>query len=124
MVLLKRLSKIAEAAHAKIILTTTWKQSYTEDYDYLARKLRQYRLDLAGKTHDPNDNVSLRGQGIKAFLNEHHCESYVILDDEVFDYKEEALLDHAVITDSAEGLTNQDVEKAIGILNGEINKKN
>ena len=118
--LVKRLSEIAEEAHARIILTSTWKQSYTEDYMYLLKKLRQHRLDVAGKIKEPNDDVLLRGKGIKAFLSEHDCESYVILDDEVFDYKEENILDHAVITDPKEGLTKNDVEKAIGILNGQL----
>lgn len=118
--LVKRLAKIVKSTDAKIVLTSTWKKSDDEDFRYLTRKLAQAHLFLSGKTKEPNNSLSLRGQGIKAYLKEHECETYVILDDEYFDFKDEEILNHAIITNANDGLTQKDVEKAIAVLNGEL----
>ena len=118
--LVKKLAKIVRATDAEIILSSTWKNSDRDDFKYLARKLMQSELYMSGKTQEPNKALAHRGLGIKEFLKEHECDAYVIIDDEVFDFREEGLLDHAVITDGREGLTDTDVAKAIGVLNGEL----
>ena len=118
--LVKKLAKIVKATDAKIILSSTWKRSEDEDFKYLARKLMQQELYMSGKTHEPNNALWHRGLGIKEYLNNHECDAYVIIDDELFDFQEEGLLEHAVITNATQGLTNSDVEKAIGVLNGKL----
>lgn len=118
--LVKRLSKIVEATDAQIVLTSTWKTCDGKDYNYLKRKLMQYHLYLVGKTKEPNDSLWHRGKGIKAYLEEHECDEYVILDDECFDFREEEILNHAVITNANKGLTKEDVDKAINVLCGKL----
>lgn len=118
--LVKRLAKIVKATDAQIILSSTWKTADDIDFKYLTRKLMQSNLYLSGKTKEPEGRLYIRGYGIKKFLETHECDEYVILDDEVFDFREEGILDHAVITDWREGLTKDDVDKAICVLNGHL----
>ena len=121
----KRLKKIIKATDAKVILTSTWKNcSSTQDFDYLYRKLNMYSAKPIDVTIDRNNKVSLRGTGIKDYLKKYPCEQFVILDDYIFDFKEEGLLPHLVLTSTTKGLSNDDVKKAIDILNGNILDEN
>ena len=61
------------------------------------------------------DRPATRGEEIAAYLKAHPCENYVILDD-----CDEMLRDqwpHLVLVNDEVGLTDADVEKAVGILN-------
>lgn len=130
---IERLAKIVEATNAQIILTSTWKLNWTNEEDeqgiYLDRKLAKYGLHILDSTEDDEWN---RWSGIKDYLDKHskYIESYVILDDEIFpDYMIASGLmnklkpeveEHLVKTDfyaSDGGLQEEDVQKAIDILN-------
>ena len=50
--------------------------------------------------------------------SEKEVESFVILDDNVFDYKEQMLVSNLILTDGHKGLTEDDVKRAINILMG------
>lgn len=124
---LKLLKNIVERTDAKIILTSTWKTdwfitNYKEDLPkdgaYLEQKFREHGLYILDKTTDPE--WKYRGQGIKNFMNTFCCtiDSFVIIDDESFDFIEEGLTDNFVHTSISEGLTEEDIEKAVCILNG------
>ncbi len=61
------------------------------------------------------DRPATRGEEIAAYLKVHFCDNYVILDD-----CDEMLRDqwpHLVLVNDEVGLTEADVEKAVGILN-------
>lgn len=116
--LVKKLKEIVLRTNAEIILTSTWKISNDKDFKYLTKRLMQSDLFLSGKTKEPYNHLSLRGRGIKDFLEQHECEEFVILDDELFDFGVEGLLEHVVMTDYREGLTKNDIEKAVQVLNG------
>lgn len=60
--------------------------------------------------------------GIKAYLSVHpEITDWIVLDDEVFiDFKERGIMPHLVKTDPIWGLTDDDAEVAIKMLNGQI----
>lgn len=129
----ERLARIVKATNAELVLTSTWKLNWMNKEDeqgiYLDRQLAKYRLHIIDSTKDDRWN---RWSGIKDYLDKHsECiESYVILDDEIFqDYimyngltsmLRPEVEEHLVKTSfysSDGGLQEEDVQKAINILN-------
>lgn len=132
----ERLAKIVKATNAKLVLTSTWKLNLINEEDeqgiYLDRQLAKYGLYIIDSTEDDGWN---RWSGIKDYLDKFskYIVSYVILDDEIFpDYVmyngltsmlRPEIEEHLVKTSfysSDGGLQEEDVQKAINILN-EIN---
>ena len=133
----KRLARIVEATGAVIVLTSTWGAWFEVDAykqkdsmaKYLSNKLRAQGL----KVYDTIDYMNFKHRGranaIKNYLGqqEHHIEGYVILDDEMFyDYDVPPISNHLVHClsdvfhyDELSGLTDNLVQHAINILNGE-----
>ena len=69
------------------MLSSDWKdlREDDEDYLYLVSKLAKEGLEISGKTQD---KMYKRGAGIWAYLQAHpEIEEYVILDDNVFDFR-------------------------------------
>ena len=116
--LTKRLRKIIEATNASVVLTSTWKHSSLQDLAYMRKKLKRHNALPIGQTKEPQK--IMRGFGINEYLKEHPCDEFVILDDFSFDYARENLKEHVVLTDESKGLTDDDVERAIKILNGDL----
>lgn len=123
----KLLKKIVDATDAKIVLSSSWKigwwKYHKEDQDqeghYLDQKLKREGLRIIDKTTDPD--CERRGEGILNWLDDHIVESFVILDDEVFDYEQCNIMDRLVKTsfyDDDGGLQERHVEQAINILRG------
>ena len=61
------------------------------------------------------DRPATRGEEIAAYLKEHPCDNYVILDD--CDEILNSQIPHLVLVNDDMGLTIEDVEKAVSILN-------
>lgn len=81
-------STINKYGGGDIVLSSDWKtlRENDEDYLYLVNKLGVQGLTITGKTEDNNRN---RGAGILEYLAKHpEIEEYVILDDNVFDFKD------------------------------------
>lgn len=118
------LLKIIEKTDAKIVVSSSWRRATveaTKEYlsetafvDYIVgvtRKFDVYTGERYGYLSVP------RGMEIKFWLDttEENIESYVILDDET-----DMLIDqepYFILTDMYLGLSEEDVEKAIKILN-------
>lgn len=122
---LQRLRRIVEATGARLVLTSTWKEcwdrEHKEDQDllanYLDRTLKAAGLRILEKTEDTSYD---RGAGILRWVSAHPVETFVILDDEAFDYAELELIDRWVETvyGSPEGgLQERHVRRAVDILN-------
>jgi len=114
--LIKNLNYIIENTGAKCILSSTWRYSY----GYFALDTILYLLGampeiLIGQT---KGDRATRGREIEHWLKGKHIESFVVLDDEtdIAPY-----MDNLVRVDSKVGLTKYDAERAIKILNGDIN---
>ena len=121
---LARLKYIVECTGAKIVLCSSWKEQWfrqplkdlqDESANYLDRKFRRERLTIMDKTEDHVDD---RGAGILKWKEKLCIESFVILDDELFDYEETGLIPYLVKTDYENGgLQDIHAEQAIAILN-------
>ena len=133
MKLVRNLAKIVKATDAKIILTSDWKHGWSEirfccdeDVIYLLDKLKKCGLMIHDRTYDEKieDNFFTdRGAGIRHFLEScNDGEGYVIIDDHVFADFDEEQKTHFVHTDSKNGLTEDDVNKAIEILSDQERK--
>ena len=126
--LVDRLAKIVHAANAQIVLVSSWKTLWDEEQPrgemhpmakYLVEKLKKAGLHIADRTTDAGSD---RGNGINKWIRHvsaKEIENFVVLDDEVFyDYEREGILPHLVKTSFyAGGLSDQNVEEAIKILN-------
>ena len=120
---IKRLKKIVDATGARVVLSSDWKMANEKDYHYLTQKL-WYRGKIRIISQTPNISWDRRGHEIREWLrsNDDIVESYVVLDDTIFDdFDIDGFRDHVIITDAANGLTDDDVSRAIKILNGEGN---
>lgn len=126
--LTRRLRRIIETVledtndKPEVVLTSSWKymEPNSADYTYMRSKLKKAGIKLIGITKEPENDSLKRGQGIIAYLSDNPVVTrYVILDDYMFDMKDE-LAQHLVLTDEAEGLTDSDVEIAVSILKGEL----
>lgn len=124
---LYRLSEIVDKTGAEIVLTSTWKiylnldlSAHNSAGQYMLNKFAEHGLKLYAVTDDEGMD---RGEGIISFLIDNPCDSFVILDDEIFDdFRDYDLMDNIVQTDfygDPGGLLDEHVEKAIEILNRE-----
>ena len=119
----KLLREIIDATGAEIVITSTWKLSWNKDgahpYDlgaYLDERLAEEGLTIIDKT---GGSMNKRGHGIVEWLSEHPTDSWIVLDDEIFDdYEECGILHHLVKTSFYDGgLKEKHVEMAIQMLN-------
>lgn len=126
---LLRLKKIVDSTGAKIVLVSTWKygwqklpmckQLQDELANYLDKRFESVNLEVYDKTFDNSEKGHLsRGEGIVYYLDGKSVERFVILDDFQFDYDGCGLTDYYVKTDNSVGLTDENVLKAIEILQG------
>ena len=125
--LLKRLRRIIESTGAKVVLSSTWKTELDKnlhpvspDGKYMLNKfLYEGKFFLFDKTIDSGNSFN-RGKEIVLWLEEHnYVTEFVILDDIYFDdFDRFGLTDRFVNTDPTIGLTDENVETAIAVLNG------
>ena len=118
---IKRLAHIVEETKCVIVISSTWKCSnHLMDIleENLFPKLPKGCIAGCTKTHIPQVERQVE---IREYLNEHknEIENYVILDD--YDFELTTFLNgcHCVITDALLGLTEDDMNECIRILNGE-----
>ena len=122
----KLLKEIVDATGAQIVLVSTWKLHWDKDNKsrqdslgaYLDARLAEEGLTIMDKT---GGSMSERGHGIVDWLLEHPAESWIVLDDEIFnDYEECGIMPHLVKTSFYDGgLKEKHVEMAINLLNKE-----
>lgn len=131
--LVARVKEIVDRTGAIIILSSDWRYGLVEEkrkpyLEELKVKLSEYDLHIAGYTpilKEKNEEGFYeekfsRGIEIQKYLDEHlEIEEFVILDDRIDMYPN---MMHLVRTKHYWGLTEQDVEKAINILNGKLRK--
>ena len=126
------LNKIIEETGAVVVISSTWRHGMSSTNMWRLLHLLGFRGTVIDNT--PRLNSAFRGTEIKAWLNihidkfikygnsdslaSHNCkeqvESFVILDD---DSDMLDLTSHLVLVDSLKGLTEEDANKAIEILN-------
>ena len=118
--ILKQISEMSGGA--RIILTSTWKMTWEKDGPkdldsaYLVERLAAHGLTISDKTED---DWAERGAGIRRYLDEHpEIDSFLILDDQTFDFKKLKLMKYLVRTTFAEngGLNRRHLRQAEKIL--------
>lgn len=130
----KLLKKIIDATDAKIVLSSTWRREITVGMPVecqtnpfaieLMSKLQAEGLKIYDMT-EMDSNDSERKQQIEALIKDYRksgqpVEAWVVLDDDIFEgFDEEEFAKHFVNTKFwFDGLSDDDVHKAIAILNG------
>ena len=122
------LKRIVEATGAQIVLSSSWKHDWepinkdaqNEFGFYVDRALKRHSLTAIDKTYESNSEH--RGEGIIQWVRTHEVDSFIILDDEWFDFKELGLQSRVIKTEFYNehgGLRNEHVVLAIELLNGE-----
>lgn len=129
----KLLRQIVDATGAKLVLSSTWRRKINPGVPLpgqknvfaieLMSKLEQEDMRLYDYTSvDTSD--SHRRKQIEALLKEYshdgaQIDSWIVLDDDMFDgFDAPEFSKHWVQTTFAEGLTPENVEQAIAMLNG------
>lgn len=128
------LKRIVDKTGAKIVLSSSWKNFFSDDLiplnklgHTLVEHFTHNNLTIHAKTPSPSGNYAMeRGFEIKTYLQHHPCDSYVVIDDEIFpDFKNTIDMSKFIRTKSGtmltkakhEGLTLNLANKAISILN-------
>jgi len=106
------LACIVRRTDAKIVVSSSWRNCSL--LDTLKKRLNDFSMSVFDVTGYNKNGI--RGLEIKEWLDNHNdIESFVILDDEVFDIKEH-FPNNFVQTSMEVGLQKEDVEKCIAIL--------
>ena len=123
----KMLKEIVETTGAQIVLCSSWKQDWYKDKknkqdmlaNYLDKRLSEEGLTIVDKTGDRGWN---RGEGIKNYLARHpEITTWIILDDEIYDYEETGCMPYLVQTAWYDGgLKECHVQEAIEKLTREV----
>lgn len=117
---LRRLERLVEETGAEIVVSSTWRIGRTkQDLQKLLRMAGfKYWNLIIGRTPTTNSFNERRGREIKLWLDQHVGEEeprFVILDD---DSDMDELLDHLVKSANKRGLTDEEVDAAVAMLNG------
>ena len=118
------LNKIIKQTGAKIVITSTWRSAGLSEM----QRMWKYR-NLPGEVIDITlfGERQKRGYEIQSWLDNNHCDNYVILDDDTDMLESQAAnfvrcsgnIDHPDCIDIGYGLTQKCAEAAIKILNGD-----
>jgi len=112
-VLLRRFFDLIRLTGARVIISSSWKEKdFIRTLRVFPPNLRPY---IDGQT--PDIPGGKRGHEIAAFLESHPCKRYIILDDERENLLE-GQYDRLVETSYITGITDDDVQNGIALLNG------
>lgn len=110
--LVDNLRTIVEKTGARIVVSSTWRKHFT--VPKFKEMFSVYGWEGA-PVYDRTPLMRIRGQEIKWWVQKHKPEAYVIIDD--FDDFLREQIPFFVETNPDIGLTSEDAEKAINILN-------
>ena len=125
------LAKIVNKTRAKIVLTSTWRynisknffsfKAYNNSTKKLIKSLKERGLKISALLPDTPNNR--RAEDILEYIKKHNIHTFVILDDELFNYDSLNLTNNLIRTSFYEeneldaGLTQKMIKQAIQILN-------
>lgn len=111
---IKLLKRAIDETGAKVVLSSSWR--YTRKAEELKELLSNYEIDVDSTPFIENN----RGLEIKQWLLDHQdVESFIILDDEMFDSYDAVLIDRLIKISNGngrnfgDGLLSKDVDKMI-----------
>lgn len=119
--LVQRLKDLLDLSGARLVLSSTWREGWHQEdeslndvsFTELRDKFREFDIEIFDRTGEMRRN---RWQSIKEYMErprEEPIEHYVIIDDwdDMGEYS-----NHLVWINPSTGLTNDDVEEALRIL--------
>jgi len=119
--LVARLKRLLDLSGAQLILSSTWREGWNQEdeskndisFTELRNKFNEFGIEIFDRT---GEMLPHRWQSIKEYMErprEDPIEHYVIIDDwdDMGEY-----IDHLVWTNPSTGLTDEDVEEALRIL--------
>ena len=116
---LMKLNQYLESKNLKplLILSSTWRLD-EEALIILSARLAEYGL----KIFDSTEFIKAeRGKEIKNYIINHpRYKDFIIIDDEIFDFKEEYLLEKLIRTEFKTGFDNKVLNKALEYFEGRI----
>ena len=134
---LKFLKKIINETNSKVVLISNWRFFRDEENDTSYKRLIKllndcgiYIYDIAPilklKMIKKNNKIgfdpyTMRSGEIYKWLSDNDVDNFVILDDENYSYEFFGYDKNLILIDNKKGLTEEDVQKSIDILNN--NKK-
>ena len=127
--LIAHIKEIVDATGAKLVLSSTWRKDWAFDLldgiDWRYLRDEFAKQDLYFMDYTPSRRDSHRGEEIKEWLEstEYDVESYVIIDDEMFDIRD-LHEGHIVQTSCIDGIKPGAVKMAIQILEKPHNEYN
>lgn len=110
------LEKLCKEFNADIVITSTWRKDYGLACECLYNSGLSKTIRVIDKTPWLD---GYRGAEIDAWLKEHPCPAFVILDD---DTDMEPYMDHLVKTDFDTGITVMIYERAKQLLQNQLSK--
>lgn len=105
-----RLNGLLERTGAKVVVSSTWRLGTNRGWLQRVLEMRGFKGEVIGVTERYTGHD--RCFEIRRWLETTRVRGFAILDDD-WDAR---IVGHFVKTDSAVGLTDEDVEKAVGIL--------
>jgi hypothetical protein len=110
--------RIIEETNAKVVISSAWRNYH--DLEYLTDMLVKAGLHKEDVVSETPYRDGVRGREISLWLerSDVEIESFVILDDDVFDMKEHE--GKYVQTDTDNGITSEEADEAIKILDKDI----
>lgn len=119
--LVQRLKDLLDLSGARLVLSSTWREGWHQEneslndvsFTELRNKFREFNIEIFDRTGEMRQN---RWQSIKEYMarpREDSIEHYVIIDDwdDMGEYS-----NHLVWTNPSTGLTDDDIEEALRIL--------
>lgn len=108
------LEKLCKEFSANIVITSTWRKDYELACESLYNSGLSKDVKIIGKTPWLD---GYRGKEIEAWLKEHSCPAFIILDDDI---DMEPYMDYLVKTDFDTGITVIIYEKAKRLLEKQL----
>lgn len=107
---MERLNRLVEQTGAEIVVSSTWRLGGDVGWLQQLLEIKGFRGQVVGVT--PHYGDGPRSREITAWVNRFGPERYVVLDDD----SDAEIPGKTVRTSSRCGLTDEDVDKAVGIL--------
>lgn len=121
---LRYLGRLVGETGAMVVLTSNWRRDADERDEWVSAIMDNLYAQLAEAGAPVSDQTPVlfghdRSCEVGAWLAEHPCEAYVIIDDLAhFDERPDVAEGHLVIVEDSEGIRGPHFQRALDILTG------
>ena len=111
---IENLGKLCKKLRATVVLTSSWRFGYsrlgksTPQIEKLKQMFSEHQIKISGRTADFRNRAS----EIKHYIQDNNITNYIILDDDITEFKGEKL-DNTYIINCKTGLTEKDIKKIL-----------